>query len=62
MKPRNGEPMVVSGHLERYIDFQSKYVEPRTVSVWLPDGYTIGDSCDVVYMHDGQMLFDATTT
>ena len=62
MKPRDGEPMVVSGHLERYIDFQSEYVEPRTVSIWQPDGYTIGDSCDVVYMHDGQMLFDATTT
>ena len=61
-KPRNGEPMVATGHLERYVDFQSEYVEPRTVSVWLPDGYAVGDSCDVVYMHDGQMLFDATTT
>ena len=29
MKPRNGEPMVVSGHLERFKDFQSKYVEPK---------------------------------
>lgn len=61
-KPRSGEPMVSTGHLERYVNFQSKYVEPRTVSVWLPDGYTEGDTCDVVYMHDGQMLFDATTT
>lgn len=62
MRPRSGDPMVVSGHLERYTAFQSKYVEPRTVSVWLPEGYVVGDSCDVVYMHDGQMLFDATTT
>ena len=61
-KPRKGEPMVAAGHLERYEAFPSRFVEPRTVSVWVPDGYTIGDSCDVVYMHDGQMLFDAATT
>lgn len=61
-RPRDGEPMVSSGHLERYKDFQSRFVEPRTISVWLPDGYAVGDSCDVLYMHDGQMLFDATTT
>ena len=61
-RPQDGEPMVSSGHLERYVDFKSRFVEPRTVSVWLPDSYTVGDSTDVVYMHDGQMLFDATTT
>jgi len=35
---------------------------PRKVSVWLPEGYRVGESCDVLYMHDGQMLFDSTTT
>ena len=61
-KPREGKPRVAYGELEQYEKFLSKYVEPRTVSVWLPEGYKEGDSCDVVYMHDGQMLFDATTT
>ena len=61
-KPREGDPCVTTGHLERYSDFHSRFVEPRTVTVWLPDGYEKGDSCDVVYMHDGQMLFDATTS
>ena len=35
---------------------------PRTVSVWLPEGYRAGEECCVLYMHDGQMLFDSTTT
>ena len=61
-KPRDGEPMVSSGRLERYEAFPSKYIQPRNVSVWLPEGYVKGDSCCVVYMHDGQMLFDATTS
>ena len=61
-KPRSGDPIVSCGQLDLYKDFPSKYIESRTVSVWLPDGYTLGDSCSVVYMHDGQMLFDATTT
>lgn len=53
---------VNSGRLDYYPDFASKHITPRNVAVWLPDGYTIGDSCQVIYMHDGQMLFDATTT
>lgn len=61
-KPRSGDPIVSCGQLDLYKDFPSKYIESRTVSVWLPDGYTLDDSCSVVYMHDGQMLFDATTT
>ena len=61
-RPREGKPMVACGTLEQYEGFRSKYVEARTVSVWLPDGYEVGDPCDVVYMHDGQMLFDSSTT
>lgn len=56
------EPQVTSGQLVRYHDFPSQHIEPRTVSVWLPDGYTVGDSCNVIYMHDGKMLFDGATT
>jgi len=50
------------GTLESFPMFKSKYIEPRNVTVWLPNGYQRGEKCDVLYMHDGQMLFDATTT
>ncbi len=62
-KQRTGkEPQVSSGTLEFHKDFPSKYVTPRTVSVWLPEGHRAGEECCVLYMHDGQMLFDSTTT
>ena len=54
--------VVSSGTLHSYPDFASEHITPRNVTVWTPDGYTIGDSCAVLYMHDGQMLFDANTT
>lgn len=53
---------VSSGKLESYPLFKSEYISPRDVTVWLPDGYVLGEPCDVLYMHDGKMLFDATTT
>ena len=60
--PSQPTQKVSSGSLEFYPDFKSQYIKSRNVTVWLPDGYTIGEPCDVLYMHDGQMLFDATTT
>lgn len=62
LRPANKIPEVNNGKLDRFVEFESKFVPQRTVSVWLPAGYTPGDSCDVIYMHDGQMLFDAKTT
>lgn len=55
-------PSVVSGSFKRFENFQSKYVEVRNVDVWLPDGYSSRNKYPVVYMQDGQMLFDSTTT
>lgn len=46
-------------HIER---FQSKYVEARNVDIWLPEGYDGKKPFDVLYMHDGQMLFDSAAT
>ena len=60
--PKNTIPTVNHGSLEHFQQFASTHVTPRDVVVWLPEGYQKGDSCDVLYMHDGQMLFDATTT
>jgi hypothetical protein len=40
----------------------SKYTDPRRVVVWLPDGYRPrGEKYAVLYMHDGQNLFDKAT-
>lgn len=42
--------------------FASQYVEARPVDVWLPPDYDQDEQYPVLYMHDGQMLFDSTTT
>ncbi len=60
--PKNSIPTAARGTLERFPQFTSQFVPTRDVVVWLPEGYQTGDSCDVLYMHDGNMLFDATTT
>jgi len=56
------EAKVTSGKLQRLADFKSKYVDARNVDVWLPDGYSANEKYAVVYMHDGQALFDASIT
>lgn len=52
-------PAVSSGTIKRIANFQSRYVSPRNVDVWLPPGYDPKRKYSVVYMHDGQMLFDS---
>jgi enterochelin esterase-like enzyme len=52
----------VVGKLFRVEDFPSKYITPRNVDVWLPENYSSSKKYAVLYMHDGQMLFDSTTT
>lgn len=46
----------------RFVDLgqvQSKYIAPTKVVVWLPPGYDASNqNYGVVYMHDGQNLFD----
>jgi enterochelin esterase-like enzyme len=55
-------PQVASGRIERLPAFESGHVPARHVDVWLPDGYPSAAPYAVLYMHDGQMLFDAGTT
>jgi predicted alpha/beta superfamily hydrolase len=50
------------GKLDRHENFQSQYVSMRNIDVWLPDGYTETEKYSVLYMHDGQMLFDSSKT
>lgn len=56
------EAKVVSGKLEHFANFKSKYVDARNIDVWLPDGYSPKEKYPVLYMHDGQALFDADIT
>ena len=55
-------PAVSSGKLVRYDSFPSQYVSPRIVDVWLPENYSPHQKYNVLYMHDGQMLFDSAIT
>lgn len=50
----------VTGRLERHEKFASRHVDPRNVDVWLPPGYDADPArrFPVLYMHDGQNLFD----
>jgi predicted alpha/beta superfamily hydrolase len=46
-------------HLEK---FASQYVSSRNVDIWLPPSYDGSEAFEVLYMQDGQMLFDSTMT
>ena len=50
-----------SGSLQRLM-IPSEFIEDRPVDVWLRANYSDEKSYAVLYMHDGQMLFDSTTT
>ncbi|MEZ4770456.1 MAG: alpha/beta hydrolase-fold protein [Caldilineales bacterium] len=49
-----------SGYLDRYADFASQFAGHRTVDVWCPPGYDDDGNAryPVLYMHDGQNIFD----
>jgi len=55
-------PKVSSGSIKRIENFKSHFVVARNVDVWLPEDYNSAKKYNVVYMHDGQMLFDSTLT
>ncbi len=60
--PAQPLPQVATGRIERLADFPSRHVAPRHVDVWLPADYSPDRRHQVLYVHDGQMLFDAATT
>lgn len=55
-------PKVTSGTIERIENFKSKFVTERNIDIWLPPNYSTTQKYDVLYMHDGQMLYDAAQT
>jgi len=52
--------ITTTGTVEGYQDFPSAHVAARSVDVWLPPGYAAHPHkrYPVLYMHDGQNLFD----
>ena len=53
-------PKVACGTIKRLESFPSKFVDPRNVDIWLPEGYSANKKYAVLYMHDGQALYDST--
>jgi predicted alpha/beta superfamily hydrolase len=57
-------PPLRTGHIERIPLQPSAWVGPREVQVWLPPGYFdaahVARRYPVLYMHDGQNLFDSS--
>lgn len=52
------------GSIQRHANFNSQYVDARNVDIWLPPNYDndVKKQYAVLIMHDGQMLYDSTTT
>jgi len=55
-------PKPSTGTVKRLEKFSSAFVDARNVDIWLPEGYDPATKYAVLYMHDGQMLFDSSAT
>jgi enterochelin esterase-like enzyme len=55
-------PTPTTGKVQRLEQFESRFVPARHVDVWLPPGYSNERKYSVLYMQDGQMLFDPSIT
>jgi predicted alpha/beta superfamily hydrolase len=60
VQPPNAAPS--QGRVERLNYFPSAFVTARNVDVWLPSDYDTNKKYGVIYMHDGQNLFDGNST
>lgn len=66
-QPNKEEPvndvLAVTGMVIEHDDFPSEYVDSRNIEVWLPEAYETEDErYQVLYMHDGQNVFDPITS
>lgn len=53
-------PIVSSGTIKRFEHFTSTFVDARKIDVWLPNGYSPKKKYAVLYMHDGNSLYDSS--
>lgn len=58
----NNELEASPGRVDRLTLTPSGLGTERNIDVWLPEGYDATRKYAVIYMNDGQMLFDSTTT
>jgi predicted alpha/beta superfamily hydrolase len=58
-KPQKITGEGITNQLYRYKKFRSQYVGKRIFDVWLPFDYSKDKKYAVIYMHDGQNLFDS---
>jgi predicted alpha/beta superfamily hydrolase len=56
--PATAAPKSSEGRIIEFHHFPSQYVEQRNIEVLLPPGYTEGCKYKVLYMHDGQNIFN----
>lgn len=62
MKTYAQTPSPSYGTIKRHEKFPSAFVPSRTIDVWLPSDYSEKKKYAVIYMHDGEMLFDSSIT
>jgi predicted alpha/beta superfamily hydrolase len=62
--PETPQPNVAWGLIQRIPSFESKWIGSRTIDILLPEEYPAypAKRYPVLYMHDGQMLFDSSHT
>ncbi|MFZ1677757.1 MAG: alpha/beta hydrolase-fold protein [Saprospiraceae bacterium] len=53
---------VLPGKIKRIDSFQSSFVDARKIDIWTPGDFDPTKKYAVIYLQDGQMLFDSTTT
>ena len=60
------EPVLssITGTIHYHTGFKGNGIKERNIAVWLPPGYEDQENKDypVIYMHDGQNVFDAATS
>lgn len=61
-QPKNNTPKADFGKLEIYHNMKSEHFHSRDITIWLPEDYSPTKKYAVLYMHDGQMLFDKSTS
>ncbi|MFB3390040.1 alpha/beta hydrolase [Flavobacterium sp. LAR06] len=56
------EVKVAFGKIQHIENFRPQLIDQRNIDIWLPDGYSNKEKYAVLYMNDGQALYDAQST
>lgn len=61
---KNNKKQTITGQVIRITDFPSRFAEPRNIDIWIPPSYSFepAKKFPVLYMHNGQNLFDPGTS